>query len=220
MLANGTITIILDSFMFFIGAIILYFQNTYLFGIALLIAFLYVLTVLIFNKKVKRENENLMESNSKLTSYLIESLNGVETIKLFNAERKINLKIEKNFIAFIKNTFKLSLTTNFQTIIKMSIELIGSVFIYGLNKDISLCHGDMGNIVILKDAALVLGNKKLYTQSLATIGEIIKFIENLIDTEEFKENEHSMFMTGLSGIGYEILRLINKIEVPNILGLE
>ena len=128
-LANGTVTIILDSFMFIIGAIILYFQNIYLFGIALLIALLYILTVIVFNKKIKKENENLMESNSKLTSYLIESLNGIETIKLFNAERKINLKIEKKFITFIKNTFNLSLTSNLQSIIKMSIELIGSVLI-------------------------------------------------------------------------------------------
>lgn len=90
----------------------------------------------------------------------------------------------------------------------------------GLKNDISLCHGDMGNMVILKEAALVLKDKKLYSKSLSTIKEIVNFISNLIETESFKENEHNEFMIGLTGIAYEILRIGREDEIPNVLGLE
>lgn len=90
----------------------------------------------------------------------------------------------------------------------------------GLNKDISLCHGDMGNMVILKEAAIVLKDKKLYNQAIATIEEIADFVVELMETETFKENEHNGFMIGLSGIAYEILRIGKENEIPNILGLE
>lgn len=90
----------------------------------------------------------------------------------------------------------------------------------GLNKDISLCHGDMGNMVILKDAAIALKDKKLYNQAISTIEEIADFVLELMETEAFKENEYNGFMVGLSGIAYEILRIGREIEIPNILGLE
>ncbi len=90
----------------------------------------------------------------------------------------------------------------------------------GLNNDISLCHGAMGNMVILKEAAIVLKDTILYDQTIATIEEILDFIIKLMETETFKENEHNEFMIGLSGIGYEILRIGKENEIPNILGLE
>ena len=37
-----------------------------------------------------------MENNAQLTSYLVESLNGIETVKTFNAERKANIETEKS----------------------------------------------------------------------------------------------------------------------------
>ncbi|MHB9923661.1 hypothetical protein CF091_09135 [Clostridium botulinum] len=90
----------------------------------------------------------------------------------------------------------------------------------GLNNDISLCHGDMGNMVILKDAAIVLNNKRLYNQAVATIEELVEFVIELIKTERFKEKEYNGFMVGLSGLAYEMLRIGRENEIPNILGLE
>ena len=34
----------------------------------------------------KKINEKIMEENSQVTSYLVESLNGIETVKSFNGE--------------------------------------------------------------------------------------------------------------------------------------
>lgn len=90
----------------------------------------------------------------------------------------------------------------------------------GLNKDITLCHGDMGNMVILKDSAIVLKDEKLYNQAIATIEDVSDYVLSLMQTEAFKENEFNSFMVGLSGIAYEMLRIGNESEMPNILGLE
>lgn len=43
-----------------------------------------------------------MEDNSKLTSYLIESIEGIEVVKSFNGEKEVAFQAEKRFINFIK----------------------------------------------------------------------------------------------------------------------
>ncbi|EOU1871537.1 type 2 lanthipeptide synthetase LanM family protein [Clostridium perfringens] len=90
----------------------------------------------------------------------------------------------------------------------------------GFGNDISLCHGDVGNIAILKDASIAMKNTILFNNSIATFKEISSIILKLLNKESFKENEHNSFMIGLSGIGYELLRVGNEKEIPNILCLE
>jgi len=45
-----------------------------------------------FNKWYENLNRKQMEDNAQLTSYMVESLNGVQTVKAYNAEPKVNLK--------------------------------------------------------------------------------------------------------------------------------
>ncbi|MCX0386937.1 type 2 lantipeptide synthetase LanM family protein [Clostridium perfringens] len=90
----------------------------------------------------------------------------------------------------------------------------------GLGHDISLCHGDLGNISILKDAALYLNKKTLFKHIISTLEDISSSILDLLNQESFKENEHNAFMIGLPGIGYELLRIGRESELPNILSLE
>ena len=47
-----------------------------------------------------------MEDNAQLTSYLVESLNGIETVKAFHAEEKANFETEIKFIKLLKSVFK------------------------------------------------------------------------------------------------------------------
>ena len=41
--------------------------------------------------------EKKMEDNAQLTSYMVESLNGIQTVKAYNAERKVNRETEVKF---------------------------------------------------------------------------------------------------------------------------
>lgn len=128
-ISGATLTIMIDTFMVIAGAIILYMQNAMMFGVALIIVLFYGIIVLTFNKKYKSLNEKTMEHNAQLTSYLVESLNGIQTIKTFNAERKANQNTETRFIKLLKSIFNLSWISNLQSSLKSSTELIGGVVI-------------------------------------------------------------------------------------------
>lgn len=55
-----------------------------------------------------------MEDNASLTSYLVESLEGIETVKAFNGEGLVRLKTENKFLKFMKSYFKHGYTYNVQ----------------------------------------------------------------------------------------------------------
>lgn len=106
-------------------------------------------------------------------------------------------------------------------IINKEIEVaIDSTIKDGLKIHWCLCHGDMGNLAILKEAGIILNDDKLYKQAVCSIEDFIEYFLDFMNTEQFKENEHNGLMTGLAGIGYEILRINREHELPNVLALE
>lgn len=128
-ISGATLTIMIDTLMAVAGAIILYMQNATMFGIASIIVVLYGIIVVTFNKQYKKLNEKQMEDNAQLTSYLVESLNGIQTVKAYNAERKANRETESKFVRLLKSVFDLCLVGNIQASLKTTIELIGGVVI-------------------------------------------------------------------------------------------
>ncbi|QSZ26441.1 peptidase domain-containing ABC transporter [Aceticella autotrophica] len=128
-ISGATLSMMIDTLMVLIGGIILYTQNHLLFGLTLIPIMLYAIIVLSFNKPIEKINRITMENNAKLTSYLVESLNGIETIKAFNAEEKASYNTEKRFIKLIKSVFKNSVINNFQTSLKSGVKLIFGVLI-------------------------------------------------------------------------------------------
>jgi ATP-binding cassette subfamily B protein len=119
----------LDTLMAIAGAIILYLQNGALFVIALIIAVAYGVIVFTFNKPVKKINQEQMEQNAQLTSYLVESLNGIETVKSFNAEEEASLKTEGKFIKLLRSIFKGGLISNIMGSITNFTAMLGGVVI-------------------------------------------------------------------------------------------
>lgn len=121
-ISGVTLTMMIDVFMVIIGGAILYSQSQLLFGITLIPLILYAAIVFIFKNNIEKVNRETMESNAKLTSYLVQSLNGIETIKSFNAEREVNLETEKRFIKLIKNVFRNGYINNFQGSLKSLVK--------------------------------------------------------------------------------------------------
>ena len=128
-IAGSTMTIMIDTIMAAIGGIILFRQNAKMFAIAAIMVGLYAVIVFVFNKKYETLNRAEMENNSQLTSYLVESLNGIQTVKTYNAETAVNIKTELKFIKLLRSVFNLSWTTNIQSTLKLGVELIGGVVI-------------------------------------------------------------------------------------------
>ncbi len=84
-----------------------------------------------------------------------------------------------------------------------------------------ICHGSLGNLELLIELYKLNGDKKYLDQALV-------ILQDLIDE---KEEDNWIcgipqrvyvpgFMTGLAGIGYELLRLMSPNEIPNVIKFE
>ena len=90
---------------------------------------------------------------------------------------------------------------------------------FGLNH--SLCHGDLGNLELLLQASLVLKDPQWKNQLDRYAAMILSSIEQygwLCGVP--LEVEVPGLMTGLAGIGYELLRLAEPERIPSVLVLE
>lgn len=141
-ISGATLTFMIDTIMAIAGAIILYIQNAKLFGITVIMVILYMIIVACFNKWYERLNRKQMEDNAQLTSYMVESLNGIQTVKAYNAERKANRETEIKFIKLLKSVFKLSWVSNLQSSLKVFVELVGGIIILWVG-GVSVINGEM-----------------------------------------------------------------------------
>jgi len=124
-ISGATLTIMIDTFMAIFGGFILYSYNATLFGVVLIMLVLYCVLVFAFNKPIKEANREIMEQNSQLSSYLIESLNGIETVKAFNAERGSKLRTELGFVNLLKKTFKMGKLDNLRSSLSTLVASLG-----------------------------------------------------------------------------------------------
>jgi putative bacteriocin ABC transporter, permease/ATP-binding protein len=70
-----------------------------------------------------------LENNSQLTSFIIQSINGIETIKAYNLEKKIQDEAEFKYIKVIKSSFKRSKIHNWISFVSGIVELFGNTLI-------------------------------------------------------------------------------------------
>lgn len=84
-----------------------------------------------------------------------------------------------------------------------------------------ICHGSLGNIEILLNAANLYHSREYYTMAKKILKDLLK------ETEKRgwicgipQRTDITGFMTGLSGIGYELLRMLNPKKIPCVLSFE
>lgn len=141
-ISGATLTIMIDTLMALIGGFILYSQNATLFGVALILVALYCVIVFTFNKWYEKLNREEMEANAQLTSYMVESLNGIQTVKAYNSERKVRQETEFKFVKLLKKVFNLVWVSNFQTSLKTFIQFVGEVVILWVG-GVNVMNGNM-----------------------------------------------------------------------------
>lgn len=128
-ISNATLTVMIDTLMAIAGGVILFLKSSALFIIAFVMVVLYAILVFSFNGPYKRANKRQMEDNAQLTSYLVESLNGMQTVKAFNGEHCVQIETETKFIKLLKSIFKLSCIGNAQEGLKHLVEALGGILI-------------------------------------------------------------------------------------------
>lgn len=128
-LANIIMSMFLDTFIVIILAVVLAAQSVKLFFLTLLLIPLYTAIIYIFVKPFEKYNQEVMESNSELSSSIIEDINGIETIKSLNAEKNSYNRVDHEFVKYLKKSFTYSKLGLTQQAIKTGIQLIMNVVI-------------------------------------------------------------------------------------------
>ncbi len=141
-ISGATLSIMIDTLMAIIGGIVLYMQDAGLFFIAVILLVLYGIVVFCYNKPIKKINEKQMEENSMVTSYLVETLNGIETVKAFNFERQAGYETERQFVKLLKSVFKGGFLSNGQQTLTAAIAVIGETIILWAGTA-AILNGDM-----------------------------------------------------------------------------
>ncbi|WP_370656284.1 peptidase domain-containing ABC transporter [Paenibacillus pedocola] len=147
-ISSATLTLMIDIIMVIAGGFILYSQSSLLFGVTLLMIPFYLALVWGFHKPFDRLNREQMEKNAQLTSYLVESIDGIETVKAYNAERNVGFETEQKFISFLKSVFSFGIFNNVQGSLKGFVQLIGGVVILWVGaSQVIAGHMSMGQLI-------------------------------------------------------------------------
>ena len=129
MISKVAISIFIDfpiSLCAFIG---LYFLNQQLFLIALIILILLIINLIIFKPLLFKYINKYQDDKSKVTSYMVESISGFETIKGLGIEYNIINQFEQKQVKLLNNLFNLENIYNTQLLIKDIINDIGFLLI-------------------------------------------------------------------------------------------
>lgn len=88
----------------------------------------------------------------------------------------------------------------------------------GFGNNPTYCHGDLGNIEIIRELAKVTNNKELMKRCNNTYVDLYKeVLLNRWDNNIFRNTESLGIMIGLAGWGYSILRFLKEDEVFNFM---
>ena len=128
-ISGATLTVMIDSLLVIGAGIVLFIQSWKLFLVALILLPFSILVVWLYTKPFQKIQRKLMSEAAETESYLVESLNGVSTIKALNAESEAIFVTEKKFIKFIRSVFKASWMQNIQSSIEGFITLLGGILI-------------------------------------------------------------------------------------------
>ena len=161
-LASTILSLFLDvSILIIIGCVLLV-QNTNLFLISLISVPIYIIIIFAFMKPFEKMNNDVMQSNSMVSSAIIEDINGIETIKSLTSEETRYQKIDSEFVDYLDKSFKLSKYSILQSSLKQGAQLIL-------------------NIVILWFGAQIVMTGKISIGQLITFNTLLSYFTNPLE---------------------------------------
>lgn len=126
-LTSVSLSLIMDIVLAIASASILYVMNQTLFIVILVLTLVSAALIYIFKHPYKKINMEQMEAGARLNSHIIESLKGIETIKVHAAEEKSIEKLENEYIRNLKIAFKEGVLSNIQGSISGAVSTIGNL---------------------------------------------------------------------------------------------
>lgn len=142
-----SISLGIDILLSVISAIILWNINSVLFGILMLLVGINITLIYIFKKPYKKLNYEQMESGSRLSSQLIESIKNIETVKSLGAESLMVEKLEERYVSSLKVGYREGVLKNIQGVISSAVGSLGNLLFMGVGAlfviDQKMTFGDL-----------------------------------------------------------------------------
>lgn len=197
-LTSVTLSLVIDVILASVSAVILYLMNNILFIVIVILTVISAILIYVFKEPYKKINLKQMEAGSRLNSHIIETLKGVETIKVLAAEDKTIEKLEIEYIKNLKIAFKEGVLSNIQGTISSGISILGNLVIMFIGANLvmdnkitlgslmaftSLSHYFMDPIGRLIGLQLTIQEASI---SLKRISEIYEVEKEQVDDDKIK----------------------------------
>ena len=128
-LASTILSLFLEvSILILVGGVLLA-QNPNLFLLSLISVPIYMFIIFSFMKPFEKMNHDVMQSNSMVSSAIIEDINGIETIKSLTSEENRYQNIDSEFVDYLEKSFKLTKYSILQTNLKQGTKLVLNILI-------------------------------------------------------------------------------------------
>lgn len=229
-LTSVSLSLIMDIVLASVSAVILYIMNSTLFVVVLILTIVSAVLIYAFKGPYKKINMQQMEAGARLNSQIIESLKGIETIKVLAAEEKSLETLEKQYIKNLKIAFQEGVLSNIQGSISSGVSTIGNlVLMYlgatmvidgkitlgGLMAFTSLSGYFMDPIGRLISLQLSIQEASISMKRISEIYEVDKEqeAENKIDIETIDDDIELENITFRYGSRAPVLKDIN-IKIP------
>ena len=127
--STTTLTIMLDTIMAIGCGIFLIYINSTLFIITVIVIIIYAIIMFSFKRPIKNINHDIMENEARVTSYLKESIDGIETIRAFRYGTSAKNKTQRLYNDFVNKNVRAATIYITQESLVSTVESIGIVVI-------------------------------------------------------------------------------------------
>ena len=189
-----SISLFVDLPLTLLSLIVLYLINKTLFFIGVLVIVFYFFIIIVFRKIFDYYIKKIQVKKGEITSFMVESISGFETIKGIHLEEKIENKFEKKYVRFLKEIFSYQNIYFIQNLFKEFIDNLGFLLIILIG------------CMLVIDGKITLGSLLTFSSLLiyfldpikniinldTTIKEAKNSIKRIIDIITYEENDNGL----------------------------
>ncbi len=132
------LTAFIDGFLMIAYGVFLFGISAKLFVVVLISSVIYAVIVMLFKERLQRNKMDMLEKSANVSSYMKESVDGIETIRLFRYEQDAANKFYHRFSALIDKNFEGTMLSAWQTAIVGFVSSVSIIVVLWVGD--SLCR--------------------------------------------------------------------------------
>lgn len=220
-LSKLIITVFLDGLIFITSGIILYCINYKLFIFLLIISLIYLIIVLLTKNIIKKLINNIQVDNSRVSTFLVETLTNFETIKGLNIHLKQSKKYENIYLNTLNDNYMYLKLNNIINFFKELLNGITNIFILFigiklyLNEELSIQTLITFNYLYPYFTNYLNNLFDLYNE-YSYMSNSIKRLNNLFDVESISLDKSNLIVTGDIIFNNVSFKYTDKLILNNI----